>query len=150
MLNFGGGPILITMLFPDNDRSDFGSEDESDIIPSTFTRRVPPTSHLAARLPTHSEVAWLTRRRQARPHDFRVNDLWHTAAMATRWWYTQTGTIVGFLADDGKWFYKQSGQTIGYIDGTWIYAPDGTPIGYFGDAGWIFSPDGEPLGYLQP
>ena len=38
--------------------------------------------------------------------------------MATRWWYTQAGTIVGFLADDGKWFYKQSGETFGYIGGT--------------------------------
>lgn len=149
MLNVGGGPISITM-FRDNDRSDFRSDDESDIVPSTLTHRVPPRPILLQDRRPIAKVAWPTRRRQARPGDFRVNDLWRTAAMATRWWYTQAGTIVGFLADDGKWFYKQSGETIGYIDGTWIYAPDGTPIGYFGDAGWIFNADGEPLAYLQP
>lgn len=74
----------------------------------------------------------------------------HNPRMATRWWFTQDGAIVGYQADDGKWFYKQSGERIGYQEGNWIYAPDGAPIGYFGDGGRAFTPDGQPLGYVQP
>jgi hypothetical protein len=49
-----------------------------------------------------------------------VTRFWHTFGMATRWWYTKDGTIVGFFDDDGQWIYRQSGETIGYVEGTWI------------------------------
>jgi hypothetical protein len=61
------------------------------------------------------------------------------------------GTIVGYLAKDGKWFYKKSGQTLGYRQGRWIYSPEGTVIGHL-DSGdkWIYSQKGETLGYFDP
>ena len=68
-----------------------------------------------------------------------------------RSWYTSEGSIVGYLANDGKWFYKIGDELIGYRDGKWIYTPAGVIIGWVDDQDkWIYSQSGETLGYLQP
>ena len=74
--------------------------------------------------------------------------------MATRYLYERSGSIIGYMDQEGRQLYGQGGFVIANFDSSWKYMhrPDGSVYGYVSGVGkkYLYVPSGEIIGYFQP
>src|SRR5579872_4937176 len=73
---------------------------------------------------------------------------------AMRYLYAQSGSIIGYVDQQGKQLYDQAGSVIANIDPTrmYMYRLDGSAYGYVSGVGkkYLYAPSGEIIGYFKP
>jgi hypothetical protein len=74
--------------------------------------------------------------------------------MAARYLYAQSGSIIGYMDQQGKQLIDQGGSIIAKYDPRryMLYRPDGSVYGYVSGIGkkYLHAPSGEIIGYFKP
>ena len=74
--------------------------------------------------------------------------------MATRYLYAQSGSIIGYMDQQGKEHHSEDGSVIASFDPRrkLMYRPDGSVYGYVSGIGkkYLYVPSGEIIGYFKP